>query len=149
MTISEDQRFRMHLELRKVLGDDVGNTVMEHLPPLGWGDVARSKDIAHLSDRISDLDHSLSTRIDNVEQSLSTRIDHVEQSLSTRIDHVEKSLSTRIDNVEQSLSARIDHVEQRLKGITGTLWVMIGSMVTVSTGIIVMLVQINMNISSL
>jgi tetrahydromethanopterin S-methyltransferase subunit G len=127
MTISEDQRFRMHLELRKVLGDEVGNTVMEHLPPLGWGDVARSKDISHLSDRI----------------------DYVEQSLSARIDNVEQSLSARIDHVEQSLSARIDHVEQRLKGITGTLWVMIGSMVTVSTGIIVMLVQINMNISSL
>ena len=123
MTISEDQRFRMHLELRKVLGDEVGNTVMEHLPPLGWGDVARSKDISHLSDRI----------------------DYVEQSLSARIDNVEQSLSARINNV----SARIDHVEQRLKGITGTLWVMIGSMVTVSTGIIVMLVQINMNISSL
>jgi tetrahydromethanopterin S-methyltransferase subunit G len=145
MTISEDQRFRMHLELRKVLGDDVGNTVMEHLPPLGWGDVARSKDISHLSDRIDHVEQSLSARIDYVEQSLSARIDNVEKSLSTRIDNVEQSLSARIDQ----LSARIDHVEQRLKGITGTLWVMIGSMVTVSTGIIVMLVQINMNISSL
>jgi hypothetical protein len=116
MTVSEDQRFLMHQELRKVLGDDVGNTVMEHLPPLGWGDVARTKDINHLADRMTQID---------------------------------QRLTGRIDGVEERMSMRIDYVETRLKSITTTLQVMIGAMVTVSTGIIVMLIQIHQNITSL
>jgi|GEM_PF-423673 guanylate kinase len=149
MTISEDQRFRMHQELRKVLGDDVGNTVMEHLPPLGWGDVARTKDIHHLADRMTQMDQRLTARIDNVESKLTARIDSVEERLATRIDSVEKRLTMRIDSVEERLATRLDYVEKRMKSIATSMQVMIGSMVAVSTGIIVMLIQINMNISSL
>jgi hypothetical protein len=35
----------MHLELRKFLGDNVANSLMEHLPPSGWGEVAQKRDI--------------------------------------------------------------------------------------------------------
>ena len=52
MSISEAQRFEMHSSLRKVMGDDVANTLMEHLPPMGWADVARKSDIDHLDKRI-------------------------------------------------------------------------------------------------
>lgn len=45
MAITEAQRFEMHLELKKTLGDDVANILMEHLPPAGWGDVARRQDL--------------------------------------------------------------------------------------------------------
>lgn len=45
MTVSEQQRYEMSLGLRRLLGDDVANTVMEHLPPSGWSDVARLRDI--------------------------------------------------------------------------------------------------------
>mgnify|MGYP003347488517 CR=1 FL=1 len=70
MTISEAKRFEMHLELKKVLGDDVANTVMEHLPPSGWGDVARARDIDLLDRRLSNLEtrfHGLETRIHDLE----------------------------------------------------------------------------------
>ena len=44
MSISEAQRFDMHIGLRQQLGDDVANSLMEHLPPSGWSDVARTRD---------------------------------------------------------------------------------------------------------
>ena len=50
MTIDEQQRFEMHVGLRRALGDDVAATVMEHLPPSGSSDVARTRDIEHLRD---------------------------------------------------------------------------------------------------
>ena len=34
------------------MGDDVANSLMEHLPPSGWSDVARTHDIERLDDRI-------------------------------------------------------------------------------------------------
>ena len=45
MAISEAQRFELHLGLQKVLGDDMANTLMEHLPPSGWSDVVRIHDL--------------------------------------------------------------------------------------------------------
>ena len=35
----------MHLTLKKVLGDDMAETLMDHLPPTGWADVARRDDV--------------------------------------------------------------------------------------------------------
>lgn len=53
MATTEHERLEMHLGLRKVLGDDVANTLMEHLPPSGWGDVARKYDVSMATDLIS------------------------------------------------------------------------------------------------
>ena len=53
MTITEAERFTMHVELRRVLGDDVANTVMEHLPPSGWADVARKSDVDRIERRLN------------------------------------------------------------------------------------------------
>ena len=72
----------------------MANTLMEHLPPSGWSDVARKHDIDTI--------------------------------------HIELS------NIKSDLSR-----------INGTLKIIIGSIVTVSAAIIVLLIQLNMNISQL
>ena len=87
MTISEAQQFDMQVGLRSSLGDDVANTLMEHLPPSGWSDVARKQDIVD--------------------------------------------------------------IRQDLIRINGTLKVIIGGVLTVSAAIIVLLIQLNQNISHL
>ena len=87
MTISEAQRFDMQVALRSHLGDDVANTLMEHLPPSGWSDVARKQDIVD--------------------------------------------------------------IHKELTRINGTLKVIIGGVLTVSAAIIVLLMQLNQNISHL
>ena len=55
MSISEAQRFEMHTALRKVMGDEVADTMMEYMPPVSWADVARKSDIEHLHARIDRL----------------------------------------------------------------------------------------------
>lgn len=45
MHVSEAQRFEMQLVLRRVLGDEMGDRLMEHLPPVGWSEVALSRDV--------------------------------------------------------------------------------------------------------
>jgi hypothetical protein len=39
----------MHEGLRKILGEPVADTLMEHLPPTGWGDVARRQDVERIA----------------------------------------------------------------------------------------------------
>lgn len=98
MTVSKKDRFDMTATLRRVLGERAANTMMEYLPPSGWGDVARTHDI---------------------------------------------------DRASEKLSVRLDAVCADVARIDRTLKLLIGAMITVSSAIIVMLVQVNLSISSL
>ena len=64
MTVTEANRFEMHLKLRDMMGDDVADTLMEHLPPAGWADVARKSDVDNLKSvtdlRFTSIDSRLS-----------------------------------------------------------------------------------------
>ena len=84
MTITEAKRFEMHRELKKALGDDVADTMMEHLPPTGWADVARKHDIVAVRHDIDTVRHD----IDGVRRD----IDGVRRD----IDKVEKRLGVAI-----------------------------------------------------
>jgi len=66
MAISEAQRFQMHAGLRAKLGDEVADTMMEHLPPMGWADVARRSDVERIDGRIDQLETRLDQRINGV-----------------------------------------------------------------------------------
>ena len=48
MTISDQSRYDLHQRLATVLGPDEAATLMEHLPPVGWADVATKRDLDHL-----------------------------------------------------------------------------------------------------
>jgi len=45
MAISEHDRFELHRALEQALGVDQAATLMEHLPPVGWADVATKRDL--------------------------------------------------------------------------------------------------------
>ena len=63
MSISEAERFDMQVGLRSHLGDDVANILMEHLPPSGLSDVARTRDIEFIDKRIGMLEKRLNVVI--------------------------------------------------------------------------------------
>ena len=46
MSITQSQRYEMHEVLREKLGVSAADTLIEHLPPEGWGNVATKKDVA-------------------------------------------------------------------------------------------------------
>lgn len=110
MTISETARLDMLSGLRTHVGETVANTLMEHLPPGGWYDVARTGDI----DRIE-------TRLDRLE----ARFDRLE----ARFDKLE----ARFDKLEARLDDRIDKLAQKID--TNTRW-MIGISLTYGIGIL-------------
>ena len=64
MTTADNDRLEMHLRLKEVLGDTVGDTVMKNLPPVDWSEFARTSDIKHLAE-LTDV------RFDAVESRLS------------------------------------------------------------------------------
>ena len=121
MTISETARLDMLSGLRTHVGEAVANTLMEHLPPGGWYDVARTGDFDRIEIRLDKLDN----RIDRLEARLDDRIDKLE----ARFDKLE----ARIDNLEARLDDRIDTLAQKID--TNTRW-MIGISLTYGIGIL-------------
>ena len=114
MTISETARLEMFGGLQKSLGEAVANTLIEHLPPGGWYDVARTGDFDRIEIRLDKLDN---------------RIDKLEARLDDRIDKLE----IRIDKLEARLDDRIDKLAQKID--TNTKW-MIGISITYGIGIL-------------
>ena len=45
MPSSEADRFTLHQTLRGLMPEAVADTLMSHLPPTGWSDIARKADI--------------------------------------------------------------------------------------------------------
>lgn len=47
MAITEETRHHLYRRLEEVLGSEEASTLMEHLPPVGWADVATRRDLDH------------------------------------------------------------------------------------------------------
>lgn len=48
MAISEHDRYELHKWFVDNAGEQVAETLMAHLPPVGWADVATKRDLEHL-----------------------------------------------------------------------------------------------------
>ena len=48
MARGEERRHQLYQRLESVLGPDEATTLMEHLPPVGWADVATKHDLEQL-----------------------------------------------------------------------------------------------------
>ena len=86
MTISETARLDMLSGLRTHVGEAVANTLMEHLPPGGWYDVARTGDFDRIETRIDKLEARLDDRIDRLDDridKLEIRIENLTQKIET------------------------------------------------------------------
>jgi len=117
MAISETARLEMFGGLQKSLGEAVANTLIEHLPPGGWYDVARTADI----DRIENRFDRLEARFDRLE----VRMDRLE-------DRMDK-FDTKIDQLDAKFTKQIADLTQKIE--TNTKW-MIGISITYGIGIL-------------
>lgn len=89
IVISAAQRFELHSALVNTLGDDVANTLMEHLPPSGWSDVARRDDLDHLEARLNLRIDGLGLRHDGIDR----RIDGLDRRIGSLDNRVKLILS--------------------------------------------------------
>lgn len=79
MAVSEESRHRLYGRLEELLGREEAATLMEHLPPVGWADVATKRDLDHMSEvlrgGLAVMETKLEARIDTglARASLDTR----------------------------------------------------------------------------
>ena len=107
MAITEADRHEMHEELRRSHGEKVGDIIMEHLPPTGWGDVARVQDVDRLEKRMDQLER---------------RIDQLER----RIDQLERRIEFEVTRLELHISREVNRLDGRINNLATAMWAMAG-----------------------
>jgi hypothetical protein len=88
MAISEESRYHLYQRLEEVLGADEAATLMEHLPPVGWADVATKRDIEALA---------VATKGDIGSLAVATKRDFDAFSVATKRDFEALAVATKGD----------------------------------------------------
>jgi hypothetical protein len=78
MAVTEKQRHDLYNDLEATLGSRSASVLMEHLPPVGWADVATRRDLDALDERI---DH----RFDVLEARIEARLERLERVVTARL----------------------------------------------------------------
>ena len=102
MAISEESRHHLYRRLEEVLGPQEAATLMEHLPPVGWADVATKQDIGVLRGEVDGLRRDVG--------GIERRLDH----LDGRLDH----FGGRLDHLGGRIELRFDQLHREFRTIT-------------------------------
>ena len=100
MAITEQSRKQLYQGLEEVLGEERATTLMEHLPPVGWADVATKHDLDH------------------VQRALSAEIGHLREVTDLRFAGVDErfvSIETRFVSIETRFERRFDDIDRRFE----------------------------------
>jgi hypothetical protein len=89
MAIDERARHQLYLRLEEHLGAEAATTLMEHLPPTGWSEVAMKRDLDHLR---------AATKAD---------LDHLRAATKADIDHVAEVTRLEIERLGDQLRGEI------------------------------------------
>lgn len=115
MTITEAKRLELHQDLRNTIGVEAADTLMEHLPPTGWADVARR----------SDLDHQTAVTAGEfalVRSEMSAEFGLVRSEMAAEFAAVRNEMSTEFTAVRSELTLAISemkgHIDNRLSAQT-------------------------------
>lgn len=64
MSITEEERHRLYQVAEATFGTEEAATLMKHLPPTGWADVATKRDLDHLEAIMDARFEAVDARID-------------------------------------------------------------------------------------
>jgi hypothetical protein len=117
MSVTEDRRIALLKAAHQHWGRDVAVTLMEMLPPSGWGDVATRQ-------RVDALERDMDLRFQLVDQ----RFDAMETKLTARIDALDARLGAELSVVRREMQAGFATTEARtIRWVVGTGLAIIGA----------------------
>ena len=98
MAITEQNRHHLHQRLEQVLGPEEASILMEHLPPVGWADVATKRDLDHL--------HAvLDAKIDTAVGTLDAKIERVVVDLRAEMFREQRNQTLAIIGANTTITA--------------------------------------------
>jgi hypothetical protein len=116
MAIDERARHELHRKLEEVLGAAEAATLMSHLPPVGWADVATKHDVVLLKQDLIKLEERMNIRFDLVDQ---------------RFDAMEARFDGKLALLEGRIYDRM--AQQSVTFLRATVLSIVGSVLTVAS----------------
>ena len=150
MAVDERSRHQMFGRLDEVLGADAATTLMEHLPPTGWGDVVtRDYLTAQLDARFGEMNGEMNERFAEITGEMNVRFERVDARfavMETRFDAVDERFSTLEAKIESSqnkvIAAFRGELNQAIVSQTRLIIVSLFSTIVVLGGFVLALVRI-------
>ena len=116
MAITDETRHHLYQRLEEVLGPEEAATLMQHLPPVGWADVATKHDVAHLETVLTLRTDQRFAIIDQRFDAIDHRFDAIDQRF-TAIDQRFTAIEHRFD---ERIDSAVAHFDERLAtGLAG------------------------------
>ena len=111
MVLDERSRHELYLRLEEALGADAATTLMEHLPPTGWADVATRRDVDALKGELQGFEDHMDLRLAAFEENMNLRLAAFEERSNHRFEaHEERS-----NHGFEVLEGRFDAMETRFE----------------------------------
>jgi hypothetical protein len=115
VAITEHDRHKLYLALEHLLGTSEATTLMEHLPPVGWADVATRHDLdqglalvrADLHAELADLRTDMRTEIGELRTEMRTEIGELRTEARTGSAELRTEMADLRAAVETSLRQMI------------------------------------------
>ena len=95
MAIDERARHRLFQKLENVLGAEEASILMEHLPPVGWADVATKRDLDVLEERLAVRFKGVEDRFESLGERIDLRFEASEQRFTALLERELKEQSHR------------------------------------------------------
>ena len=115
MVVDERSRHELYRRLEEVLGPEAATTLIEHLPPVGWADVATRHDLAAL------------------EQRLGLRFARVEERFNAMDSHFRAAMSDLRATFEHELRSQSNSFGHELRSQTTTMvFALVGVVLTMA-----------------
>ena len=85
MAVTEESRYRLFKQLEVTLGAEHANTLMGHLPPVGWADVATKADIEILRNHVDTEIDGLRRDLVQLEVRMGLRFESIEHAVDAAL----------------------------------------------------------------
>lgn len=103
MVVDERSRHELYRRLEELLGPEAATTLIEHLPPVGWADVATKHDLAGLEHWIDERFSRVDERFTRVDESIKAATADLRATFEHELRIVEQGLRTQTNTFEQGL----------------------------------------------